>query len=49
MTLFFENPVQQAIWSTIRAMNNAWSCSNPDDLAQTLYSQMVAITESGHL
>lgn len=40
----FNDPVQQDIWTTLRALNDAWTQGNPDDLAQYFHSNMVAIT-----
>lgn len=33
MIIRFDDPVQQEIWATIRALNDAWTKGNPDDLA----------------
>lgn len=40
----FADPVEQEIWSTIRALNDAWTHGNPDDLAQFFHPRMVAVT-----
>lgn len=40
----FTDPAKQEIWSTVRAMNNAWTQGNPDDLAGFFHQNMVAIT-----
>ena len=40
----FSDPVQQEIWATVRAMNDAWTRGNPDDLANFFHPAMVAIT-----
>lgn len=40
----FSNPVQREIWATLRALNDAWTQGNPDNLAQYFHSNMVAIT-----
>lgn len=40
----FDDPTRQAIWSTLRALNDAWTKGNPDDLAQYFHPDMVAIT-----
>jgi hypothetical protein len=40
----FNDPVQQEIWATLRALNDAWTQGNPDDLAQYFHANMVAIT-----
>jgi hypothetical protein len=40
----FTDPIKQEIWATVRAMNDAWTKGNPDDLAQYFHRNMVAIT-----
>ncbi len=40
----FDDSVQQEIWATLRALNDAWTQGNPDDLAQYFHRNMVAIT-----
>lgn len=40
----FADPVKQEIWSTVRAMNDAWTKGNPDDLSKFFHQNMVAIT-----
>ena len=40
----FDDPVQQEIWDTLRALNDAWTRGNPDDLAQYFHADMVAVT-----
>ncbi|MBI3561170.1 MAG: nuclear transport factor 2 family protein [Gammaproteobacteria bacterium] len=44
MTINFEDSVKQEIWATVRAMNDAWTKGNPDDLAKFFHRDMVAIT-----
>lgn len=44
MTTVFSNPVEQEIWATIRALNDAWTKGNPDDLSQYFHPRMLAIT-----
>jgi ketosteroid isomerase-like protein len=44
MTIRFDDPARQEIWATVRAMNDAWSKGNPDDLARYFHRDMVAIT-----
>lgn len=44
MTINFNDPVKQEIWATVRAMNDAWTKGNPDDLAKFFHQDMVAIT-----
>jgi len=40
----FTDPIKQEIWATVRAMNDAWTKGNPDDLSQFFHRDMVAIT-----
>ncbi len=40
----FDDPARQAVWSTLRALNDAWTKGNPDDLAGYFHPQMIAIT-----
>jgi uncharacterized protein DUF4440 len=40
----FDNSVKQEIWSTVRAMNDAWTKGSPDDLSRYFHRDMVAIT-----
>ena len=40
----FSDPVKQEIWSTVRAMNDAWTKGNPDDLSRFFHQDMVAFT-----
>jgi Domain of unknown function (DUF4440) len=44
MTISFDEPIKQEIWATVRAMNDAWTKGNPDDLAKYFHRDMVAIT-----
>jgi Domain of unknown function (DUF4440) len=44
MTVEFDDPVKQEVWATVRAMNDAWTKGNPDDLAKFFHRDMVAIT-----
>jgi len=44
MTISFDDPVKQEIWATVRAMNDAWTKGNPDDLGKFFHRDMVAIT-----
>lgn len=43
----FDDPVQQEVWNTLRALNDAWTKGNPGDLAQYFHENMVAITPMG--
>ncbi|HZX33683.1 MAG TPA: nuclear transport factor 2 family protein [Rhodocyclaceae bacterium] len=49
MTIPFEDPVRREIWQTVRALNDAWTKGNPDDLANYFHRDMVAITASDRL
>ena len=40
----FADPLKQEIWATVRAMNDAWTKGNPDDLSKFFHQDMVAIT-----
>jgi len=40
----FNDPIQQEVWTTVRAMNDAWSKGNPDDLANFFHPDIVIIT-----
>ena len=44
MTIKFDDSIKQEIWATVRAMNDAWTKGNPDDLAKFFHRDMVAIT-----
>ncbi|OGW41145.1 MAG: hypothetical protein A2010_18005 [Nitrospirae bacterium GWD2_57_9] len=44
MVVNFNDPVKQEIWTTVRAMNDAWTKGNPDDLSEFFHRDMVAIT-----
>lgn len=49
MSIRFEDPVRQEIWQTVRAMNDAWTKGDPDDLANYFHRDMVAITATDRL
>lgn len=49
MIIRFDDPVQQEIWATVRALNDAWTKGNPDDLANYFHRNMVAITSTDRL
>lgn len=40
----FIDPVEQEIWLTVRAMNDAWTKGDPDDLKQFFHHDMIAVT-----
>ncbi len=44
MTISFSDPIQQEVWTTVRALNDAWTKGNPDDLVNYFHPKMVAIT-----
>ena len=49
MKTTFDSPEQQEIWTTVRAMNDAWTKGNPDALADYFHPQMLAITPTDRL
>lgn len=49
MDIHFDTPIQQDIWRTVRAMNDAWTKGNPDDLVNFFHPNMVAITATDRL
>lgn len=49
MPLRFDDPVQQEIWQTVRALNAAWTQGDADDLADYFHPDMIAITASDRL
>lgn len=40
----FNNSIKQEIWATLRALNDAWTKGDPEDLVNYFHSDMVAIT-----
>ncbi len=40
----YDDPVQHEIWTTVRALNDAWTKGDPDDLAGYFHEGMLAIT-----
>jgi ketosteroid isomerase-like protein len=40
----FTDPVKQKIWATVRAMNDAWTQGDPDELSRFFHRDMVAVT-----
>lgn len=44
MAFRFDDPVKQEVWSTLRALNDAWTKGDPDDLAAYFHENMVAVT-----
>jgi ketosteroid isomerase-like protein len=48
MAIAFDDGIKQEIWETIRAINDAWTKGNPDDLANYFHENMVAITPAEH-
>jgi hypothetical protein len=49
MSIHFDDPQQQEVWATVRAINDAWTQGHPDDLADYFHRDMVAITASDRL
>ena len=49
MDMPFTDPVEQDIWRTVRALNDAWTRGNPDDLRRYFHPQMIAVTASDRL
>jgi hypothetical protein len=49
MSLTFSDPIEQEIWHTVRAMNDAWTKGRPDDLSNYFHRDMIAITSSDRL
>ncbi len=43
MTTHFNDPVAREVWTTLRAINDAWTKGNPDDLVNHFHPNMVAI------
>jgi hypothetical protein len=44
MPITFSDPIKKEIWTTVRALNDAWTKGNPDDLVKFFHRDMVAIT-----
>lgn len=42
-----EADARDDVWRTLRALNNAWTRGNPDDLVNYFHRDMVAITATG--
>ena len=47
MSVHFDDPIKKEVWRTLRALNDAWTKGNPDDLKNYFHSDMVAITATG--
>lgn len=43
MSATFADPIQQEIWTILRALNDAWIRGNPDDLINYFHRDMIAI------
>jgi len=41
MAIHFNDPIEQDIWATDHAMNDAWTRGNPDDLAQFFHRKLL--------
>lgn len=39
-----DDPIQQEIWATVRALNDAWTKGRPEDLVNFFHPKMQAIT-----
>ena len=44
MSTRFDDPSAQAVWQTLRALNDTWTKGNPQELADYFHERMVAIT-----
>ena len=44
----FDDPVAQEVWNTLRALNDAWTKGNPDDLQHYFHERMMALTPVAH-
>lgn len=40
----FSDPAKEEVWARVRAMNDAWTKGNPDDLAEFFHRDMIAVT-----
>jgi len=40
----FADPIQQEIWATLRALNDAWTQGRPERLVEYFHPKMIAIT-----
>lgn len=40
----FTDPIQQEVWARLRALNDAWTQSNPEKLTDYFHPEMIAIT-----
>lgn len=44
MSILFDDPTKQEVWNSLRALNDAWTTGNPEDLNDYFHQSMVAIT-----
>jgi hypothetical protein len=44
MSVNFDDPAKQEVWNALRALNDAWTIGNPNDLKNYFHKDMVAIT-----
>jgi len=44
MNVNFDDPVKQEVWNALRALNDAWTKGNPNNLKNYFHKDMVAIT-----
>ncbi len=40
----FDDPIRQELWSTLRALNDAWTKGDPNELVRFFHPNMIAIT-----
>ncbi len=44
MKIKFDDAAKQEVWQTLRALNDAWTKGNPEELKNFFHKDMVAIT-----
>lgn len=44
MSIHFDDPIKNEVWTTLRSLNDAWTKGNPGDLKKYFHRDMVAIT-----
>ena len=44
MSVNFDDPIKQEVWNSLRALNDAWTKGNLNDLKNYFHKNMVAIT-----
>ena len=45
----FDDPTEKEIWTTLRALNDAWTRGHPERLADYFHREMIAVTPVDHL